>query len=62
MSSGPAGDAALGLAANATPLKHVIMLIEDAWLGFGWNTADLTVVLATLVVAEVASGHWLRWD
>jgi ABC-2 type transport system permease protein len=53
---------ALGTAANATPLKHVILLIQDPWLGFGWNTAELTVVLAILVVAAVASARWLRWD
>ena len=53
---------ALGTAANATPLKHVILLIQDPWLGFGWNTAELAVVLTILVVAAVASARWLRWD
>lgn len=48
--------------ANATPLKHVILLIQDPWLGFGWNTTELIVVLAILVVATIASARWLRWD
>jgi ABC-2 type transport system permease protein len=48
--------------AEATPLKHVIVLIQDPWLGFGWNNAELAVVAAILAVAAVASARWLRWD
>jgi len=52
----------LNAVANATPLKHVIVLIQDPWLGFGWNNAELLVVVVTLVVAALASARWLRWD
>lgn len=52
----------LSAAANVTPLKHVIVLIQDPWLGFGWNNAKLIIVVAILVVAAVASARWLRWD
>jgi ABC-2 type transport system permease protein len=48
--------------ADATPLKHVILLIQDPWLGFGWNNGELAVVLGILLVASVASARWLRWD
>lgn len=48
--------------AEATPLKHVIVLIQDPWLGFGWNNAELAIVAAILAVAAVASARWLRWD
>jgi ABC-2 type transport system permease protein len=41
--------------ANATPLKHVIRLIQDPWLGFGWNNTELIVVVGILVVAALAS-------
>jgi ABC-2 type transport system permease protein len=47
--------------AEATPLKHVIVLIQDPWLGFGWSNTELFVVLAILVGAAVASARWLRW-
>ena len=47
--------------AEATPLKHVIVLIQDPWLGFGWNNAELAIVSAILVVAAEASASWLRW-
>jgi ABC-2 type transport system permease protein len=48
--------------ADATPLKHVILLLQDPWLGFGWNNARLLVVLFFLVAAALASARWLRWD
>ena len=41
----------LNTAANVTPLKHVIVLIQDPWLGFGWNNVELLIVLAILLAA-----------
>jgi ABC-2 type transport system permease protein len=52
----------LNTVAEVTPLKHVIVLIQDPWLGFGWNNGELIVVLAILLVATVASARWLRWE
>jgi ABC-2 type transport system permease protein len=52
----------LNAVAHATPLKHVIVLIQDPWLGFGWNNGELIVVLAILLAAGVASARWLRWE
>jgi ABC-2 type transport system permease protein len=48
--------------ADAMPLKHVIVLIQDPWLGFGWNSGQLLVVLAVLAAAAAASAWRLRWD
>lgn len=52
----------LNTVADITPLKHVIVLIQDPWLGFGWNNDELLVVLAILLVATAASARWLRWE
>lgn len=52
----------LNTVAEITPLKHVILLIQDPWLGFGWNNGELFVVLAILVAATAASARWLRWE
>ena len=52
----------LNTAADVTPLKHVIVLIQDPWLGFGWNNNELLIVLAILLAASLASARWLRWE
>lgn len=31
--------------AGALPLRHVVLLLQDPWLGFGWNWAEMLVVL-----------------
>jgi ABC-2 type transport system permease protein len=52
----------LNSAADVTPLKHVILLIQDPWLGFGWNNNELLIILAILLAASFASARWLRWE
>jgi len=42
--------------ADATVLQHVVTLIQDPWLGFGWNYGETAIVLAiTVVCAGLAS-------
>ena len=36
---------------SATPLKHVVTLVQDPWLGFGWNWTETGIVGAYLVAA-----------
>lgn len=36
---------------SATPLKHVVTLIQDPWLGFGWSWAETGIVAAFLIGA-----------
>ncbi|HET9780887.1 MAG TPA: ABC transporter permease [Candidatus Dormibacteraeota bacterium] len=31
---------------DAEPLRHVVILIQDPWLGFGWNTSEMLVAIA----------------
>jgi len=37
-------------------------LVQDPWLGFGWNNGRFIVVLTVLVAAALASVGWLRLD
>jgi ABC-2 type transport system permease protein len=47
--------------ADVTPLKHVVVLIQDPWLGFGWNTRETLIVLGTLVGTAVLGYVILRF-
>jgi hypothetical protein len=44
----------------ATPLKHVILTLQDPWLGFGSNWAELLVVAGMLLVAALLSLRLFR--
>ena len=44
----PEGMRAVG---DATPVRHVILLLQDAWLGFGWNWTEALIVVAFLAGA-----------
>ncbi len=45
-----------------TPLKHVIVLLQDPWLGFGWNWTEFLIVTGVMVVAAVVSVRVFRWE
>jgi len=47
---------------NATPLHHVITLIQDPWLGFGWNNIELGIVVAFIAGAMLLSVLLFRWE
>jgi ABC-2 type transport system permease protein len=36
---------------DATPVRHVILLLQDAWLGFGWSWSEAAIVAAFLAGA-----------
>jgi len=47
---------------DVTPLRHVIGLLQDPWLGFGWNWAATGVVLGFTVGAALLSLKFFRWE
>ena len=47
---------------DATPLRHVILLLQDAWLGFGWNTIEFLIVTGVMMVAALLSVRFFRWE
>jgi ABC-2 type transport system permease protein len=46
---------------NLMPLSHVVKLIQDPWLGFGWNTTETLIVLAFLVVSAGLTALLLKY-
>jgi ABC-2 type transport system permease protein len=52
----------LRLVGDLTPMRHIVTLIQDAWLGFGWNYHEMFIVGAILIVASLLSLRLFRWE
>lgn len=48
--------------ADFTPLYHASVLLQDAWLGFGWNSTEALVGVGVLVVSSAAALRFFRWE
>ena len=48
--------------ADATPLRYVILLLQDPWLGFGWHGQASLIVGEIAVVAAILSVRFFRWE
>lgn len=63
--SGPPRDVLTGPmrgVGEALPLSWVVVLLQNAWLGFGWATTESLVVAGILVGAAAASARFFRWS
>jgi len=47
---------------DATPLRYVIVLLQDPWLGFGWNWTVFLIVMGIMIVASLLSLRLFRWE
>ena len=47
---------------DAMPLTHIAVLLQDTWLGFGWNWARFGIVAGFGVGATVLAYRFFRWD
>ena len=45
-----------------TPLRHVILMLQDPWLGFGWNQQASLIVAGIMVGAALLSTRFFRWE
>jgi ABC-2 type transport system permease protein len=53
---------AMDIVGKITPLRHVIIMLQDPSLGFGWNqNASLIVVGVTMVLTGLAY-RFFRWE
>jgi ABC-2 type transport system permease protein len=51
---------AMRMVGDATPLSHAITLIQDPWLGFGWNLAETLAMTAYLGAAAALATLTLK--
>ena len=47
---------------DAMPLTHVNILLQDAWLGFGWNWIKFVIAVAFSFGATAIAFRFFRWD
>jgi ABC-2 type transport system permease protein len=47
---------------DLVPLTHVNLLMQDAWLGFGWAMTQAIITLAFLLVSAVLALRFFRWE
>jgi ABC-2 type transport system permease protein len=47
---------------DVTPIRYVIVLIQDPWLGFGWNTGYSLIVGGITLVAALLAMRFFRWE
>lgn len=63
--SGPPADLLTGAmekTGEVMPLYYVTRLIQDPWLGFGWNWDAFMILAGITVVASLASMRLFRWE
>ena len=56
--AGPPSDVmthAMKLVGDFTPLRHSVNLLQDAWLGLGWNWVEFTIIAAILGVSSLTA-------
>ncbi len=47
---------------DLTPLKHVVIVLQDAWLGLGWNWGEAGIVAGLLLVSVLGITYLFRWE
>jgi ABC-2 type transport system permease protein len=53
---------AMGIVGKLTPLRYVILMLQDPWLGFGWNVPASLVVAGVTVASGALAARFFRWQ
>jgi ABC-2 type transport system permease protein len=49
-------------AGEALPLTHVVLTLQDPWLGLGWDWQATAIVLGVTLAAIIITARYFRWD
>jgi ABC-2 type transport system permease protein len=53
---------AMDIVGKITPLRHVILILQDPYLGLGWNQNASLIVTGVIVVATALAARFFRWE
>ena len=52
----------MDIVGQITPLRHVIIILQDPYLGFGWNQNASLIVVGITIVATALAARFFRWE
>ena len=53
---------AMDIVGKITPLRHVIIMLQDPSLGFGWNQNASLIIVGVIVVLTGLAYRFFRWE
>jgi ABC-2 type transport system permease protein len=53
---------AMEIVGKITPLRHVIIILQDPYLGMGWNQNASLIVAGITIVATTLAARFFRWE
>jgi ABC-2 type transport system permease protein len=53
---------AMQLLGDLTPLRYVVFILQDPWLGFGWDGVTYLIVAGITLVATMISLRAFKWE
>jgi ABC-2 type transport system permease protein len=53
---------AMDIVGKITPLRHVILMLQDPYLGFGWRESSSLIVAGITVAAAALAARFFRWE
>jgi len=53
---------AMGIIGEIMPLRHVILMLQNPWLGFSWHTSASLITVGITVVAALLAARFFRWE
>jgi ABC-2 type transport system permease protein len=53
---------AMSVIGDLTPLRYVILTLQNPWLGFAWDTNASLITAGVTVVSAVLAARFIRWE
>jgi ABC-2 type transport system permease protein len=53
---------AMGIIGKIMPLRHVILMLQNPWLGFSWHTSASLITAGITVVSALLAARFFRWE
>jgi ABC-2 type transport system permease protein len=53
---------AMSVIGDIVPLRYVILMLQNPWLGFGWHTSASLITAGITVVSALLATRFFRWE